>query len=161
MSGPRSGSRETSAAVRATRAKRSRKQASKSPAAASDVLIASSTSFPTREPAAACTRPRDPTMLRRAGRVHASSDDEGGESPGVGVDRVALGDAIEPGGRDRGPAVAGPQQGARHRRARVGVPTERGDATEPRLEPEALAHDLARDPGGQPREAAVRPVERA
>ena len=53
--------------------------------------------------------PSDPLMAR----ILPSSDDEGGESPGVGVDRVALGDAIEPGGRDRGPAVAGAQQGAR------------------------------------------------
>src|SRR5947208_2039789 len=150
MSGPRPASRETSAAVRATRAKRSRKQVSKSSAAASDALMASSTSFPTSEAAAACTRLR----------IRRHSGDEGCKSPGLGVDRLAVGEAIEPSRRDRVAAVAGAQQGARHGRVRVGLAPEPDDGAEPFFEAEPLADDLQRDPGREAREAAVGPVDR-
>jgi hypothetical protein len=76
--------------------------------------------------------------------VGRSSGDERCQRAGLGVDRLAVGEAIEPGGRDRAAAVAGAQQGARHGRVRVGVTTESHDAARPSSNPSPSPRPAAR-----------------
>ena len=84
------------------------------------------------------------------------------ERLGFRFDRQAIHQLLQPGARQRCPAVKGPEQRTRHGRVRVRVAAERHDVPQsPSSKRHALGRHLEPDPGGEQREAHVGSVDRS
>ena len=83
------------------------------------------------------------------------------ERLGLGSDRVGVSEPVEPAGRQPSDAVAGAEQGTRHRGVRVGVTAERDHAAQLGLDVAGTHERLEGGAGREQTESLIGAVDRA